>query len=176
MSKSNPVRLWRFGRTGALIFTQKWPNRAKTGVPKNSKKIMRSTVRCFGDPKDTIDSEQLKNQIYLLRFGHTRALLLKKKGHEMAISPVLGKLTHMWEFLWNSWSTIIKPNIQGLHCQLMRWIVWGRFLEAGMKAWWDKVRKAPLTQSFTSPFSVQTAQAVKRSSDLLHKKRRWITS
>ena len=59
---------------------------------------MRSTVRCFGDPKDTIDSKQLKNQIYLLRFGHTRALLLKKKGHEMAISPVLGKLTHMWGF------------------------------------------------------------------------------
>ena len=38
MSKSNPVRLWRLGRTGALIFTQKWPNRAKTGVPKNTKK------------------------------------------------------------------------------------------------------------------------------------------
>ena len=52
-------------------------------------------MRCFGDPKDTIDSKQLKNQIYLLRFGHTRALLLKKKGHEMAISPVLGKLTHI---------------------------------------------------------------------------------
>ena len=52
-------------------------------------------MRCFGDPKDTIDSKQLKNQIYLLRFGHTRALLFKKKGHEMAISPVLGKLTHM---------------------------------------------------------------------------------
>ena len=54
-------------------------------------------MRCFGDAKDTIDSKQLKNQIYLLRFGHTRALLLKKKGHEMAISPVLGKLTHMSE-------------------------------------------------------------------------------
>ena len=52
-------------------------------------------MRCFGDPKDTIDSKQLKNQIYLLRFGHTRALLFKKKGHEMAISPVLGKLTHI---------------------------------------------------------------------------------
>ena len=35
---------------------------------------------------------------------------------------------------------------------LMRWIVWGRFLEAQMKAW-DKVRKAdPLTQSFTPLF------------------------
>lgn len=93
-----------------------------------------------------------------------------------AIATISKLWTYMWEFLWISWSTIIKPNIQGLPCQLMRWIVWGRFLEAGMKAWWDKVRKAPLTQSFTSPFSVQTAQAVKRSSDLLHKKRRWITS
>ena len=36
-------------------------------------------MRCFGDPKDTIDSKQLKNQIYLLRFGHTRALLFFKK-------------------------------------------------------------------------------------------------
>ena len=52
-------------------------------------------MRCFADAKDTIDSKQLKNQIYLLRFGHTRALLFKKKGHEMTISPVLGKLTHM---------------------------------------------------------------------------------
>ena len=32
MSKSNPVHLWRFGRTGALIFTLKWLNRAKTGM------------------------------------------------------------------------------------------------------------------------------------------------
>ena len=41
-------------------------------------------MRCFGDPKDTIDSKQLKNQIYLLRFGHTSALIFKKKtqnGH-----------------------------------------------------------------------------------------------
>ena len=65
-------------------------------------------MRCFGDPKDTIDSKQLKNQIYLLRFGHTRALLFKKKGHEMAISPVLGKLTHMlslvfWLFHSSTW-------------------------------------------------------------------------
>ena len=36
-------------------------------------------MRCFGDAKDTIDSKQLNNQIYLLRFGHTSALLLKKK-------------------------------------------------------------------------------------------------
>ena len=33
----------------------------------------------FGDAKDTIDTKQLKNHVYLLRFGHTSALLLKKK-------------------------------------------------------------------------------------------------
>ena len=68
---------------------------------------MRSNMRCFGDPKDTIDSKQLKNQIYLLRFGHTRALLFKKKGHEMAISPVLGKLTHMYFC-----QILTTPNLQ----------------------------------------------------------------
>ena len=60
-------------------------------------------MRCFGDVKDTIDSKQLKNQIYLLRFGHTRALLFKKKGHEMAISPVLGKLTHMYLSIYDKY-------------------------------------------------------------------------
>ena len=39
MSKSNPVHLWRFGRTTALIFTQKWLNRAKTGVLHGTLKI-----------------------------------------------------------------------------------------------------------------------------------------
>ena len=60
-------------------------------------------MRCFGDAKDTIDSKQLKNKIYLLRFGHTRALLFNKKMTFHDISPVLGKLTHMYisfQFLW----------------------------------------------------------------------------
>ena len=43
MSKSNQVHLWRFGRTGALIFTQKWLNRAKTGV-------LRRTLKKFPRP------------------------------------------------------------------------------------------------------------------------------
>ena len=51
---------------------------------------MRSNMRCFGDPKDTIDSKQLKNQIYLLRFGHTRALLLKKKDTKWPFPPSSG--------------------------------------------------------------------------------------
>ena len=43
MSKSNQVHLWRFGRTGALIFTQKWLIRAKTGV-------LRRTLKFFPRP------------------------------------------------------------------------------------------------------------------------------
>ena len=31
-----------------------------------------------------------------MRLGHTEALLLRKKGHETAIFPVLQKLTHMY--------------------------------------------------------------------------------
>ena len=49
------------------------------GCQKIPKKILRSDGRCFGDAKDTIDTKQLKNHVYLLRFGHTSALLLKKK-------------------------------------------------------------------------------------------------
>ena len=43
-----------------------------------------------------IGQDQLKNQRYIIRFGHTKALLFKKKWHEMAIFPALQKLTHMW--------------------------------------------------------------------------------
>ena len=49
------------------------------GCQRIPKKILRSDGRCFGDPKDTIDTKQLKNHVYLLWFGHTSALLLKKK-------------------------------------------------------------------------------------------------
>ena len=52
MSKSNPVHLWRFGRTTALIFTQKWLNRAKTGVLhgtlKNFPRSNKSVSRVYG--------------------------------------------------------------------------------------------------------------------------------
>ena len=50
---------------------------------------------------DTIDQDQLKNQRYIIRFGHTKALLLKKKDHILAKIPVLGNLTHMWSELLN---------------------------------------------------------------------------
>ena len=51
MSKSNPVHLWRFGRTRTLIFTQKWLNRAKIGVlhgtPKKFLRPNKSVSRVF---------------------------------------------------------------------------------------------------------------------------------
>ena len=61
---------------------------------------------------DTIDQNQLKNQIYLIRFGRTSALLFKKKGHEMTIFPVLGKLTHIctWE-VESFWIAILSRYI-----------------------------------------------------------------
>ena len=52
---------------------------AREGCQKIPKKFLRSDGKCFGDPKDTIDTKQMKNHVYLLRFGHTSALLLKKK-------------------------------------------------------------------------------------------------
>ena len=59
------------------------------------KKFSKVKRRCFNDAQDPIGQDQLKNQIYLLRFSHTRALLLKKKWRETAIFPALQKLTHM---------------------------------------------------------------------------------
>ena len=37
----------------------------------------------------------MKNHIYLIRFSHTKALLLKKIRHKTAIFPVLQNLTHI---------------------------------------------------------------------------------
>ena len=42
-----------------------------------------------------MSQEQLNNQIYLIRFSHTSALLLKKNRHKADIFPVLQNLTHM---------------------------------------------------------------------------------
>ena len=59
------------------------------------KKFSKVKRRCFNDAQDPIGQDQLKNQIYLLRFSHTRALLFKKKWRETAIFPALQKLTHI---------------------------------------------------------------------------------
>ena len=91
MSKSNPVRLWRFGRTGALIFTQKWPNRAKTGVPKNT------TKNLWGPPWGVLVMQkiQLTQNNWKIKFIFyglaTRELyFLKKKDTKWPFPPSSG--------------------------------------------------------------------------------------
>ena len=51
------------------------------------KKFSKVKRRCFNDAQDPIGQDQLKNQIYLLRFSHTRALLLKKSDAKRPFSP-----------------------------------------------------------------------------------------
>ena len=46
---------------------------------RDSKFFSRARSSCFNDAQYPIGQDQLKNQIYLLRFSHTRALLLKNK-------------------------------------------------------------------------------------------------
>ena len=41
----------------------------------------------------------MKNQVYLIRFGHTKALLFKKRDHILAKIPVLGNMTHMMIYM-----------------------------------------------------------------------------
>ena len=58
------------------------------GLQKNFQKFLQSA-------QDPLSQEQLNNQIYLIRFSHTKALLLKKNRHKTDIFPVLQNLTHM---------------------------------------------------------------------------------
>ena len=76
--KSSPsLKVWSHESVKHTVKFDKWVN--LRGAKKYQKKILRSDGRCFGDAKDTIDTKQLKNHVYLLRFGHTKALLFKKK-------------------------------------------------------------------------------------------------
>ena len=72
MSKSNPVHLWRFGRTRALIFTQKSLNRAKTGVlngtPKNFLGPGQGVSRVSKTQCTMQLSTQLETAYFLLNF------------------------------------------------------------------------------------------------------------
>ena len=57
--------------------------------------ITQAFSRIMEAVRDTIDQGQLKNQKYLIRFGHTKALLFSKKDQIWAKIPVLGKMTHI---------------------------------------------------------------------------------
>ena len=76
--KSSPSpKVWSHESVKDTVKFDKWVN--LRGAEKYQKKLLRSDGRCFGDPKDTIDTKQLKNHVYLLWFGNTGALLFKKK-------------------------------------------------------------------------------------------------
>ena len=81
---------------------------------------MRSTVRCFGDVKDTIDSKQLKNQIYLLRFGHTRALLFLKKWPKWQFPPSSGN----WPIYVNRYIGCLFIGLLEQSCKEYFWHLW----------------------------------------------------
>ena len=58
-----------------VISSQKWLKRAKIGVLHGTpKKFMRPNKGV----SDTIVQDQMNNKIYLIRFGHTKALLFEK--------------------------------------------------------------------------------------------------
>ena len=46
--------------------------------------------------RDTLGQEQLQNQIKIIRFSRTKALLFSKTDHILAKIPVLGNLTNMF--------------------------------------------------------------------------------
>ena len=79
-------------------YTKIWQKGENRGAERDSKNLSRARSRCFKGEQDPLGQDQLKNHVYLLRFGHTKALLFKKKWRETAIFPALQKLIHMCIF------------------------------------------------------------------------------
>ena len=76
-SKRNTLRKMRFCLSKRNPkMAQKGKNR---GAERDSKILSRARSRCFKGAQDPIGQDRLKNQVYLIRFGHTKALLFKKK-------------------------------------------------------------------------------------------------
>ena len=76
--KSSPsLKVWSHKSVKDTVKFDKWVN--LRGAKKYQKKFLRSDGKCFGDPKDTIGQNQFNNKIYLIRFGHTKALLLRRR-------------------------------------------------------------------------------------------------
>ena len=69
MSRWFATSAFSFGRTGTLIIIQKlpkiWLNRAKSEAPHGTKKNSDALWKCILGLKDTIDLDQLNNQVYL---------------------------------------------------------------------------------------------------------------
>ena len=104
--KSSPsLEVWSHESVKDTVKFDKWVN--LRGAKKYQKKILRSDGRWFGDAKDTIDTKQLKNHVYLLRFGHTSALLLKKKVTRKGHFPRLAE-TDPYETIGKERNCLIK--------------------------------------------------------------------
>ena len=94
MSKSNPVQLWRYGRTRALFFTQK----LKLGCWQDLIFFCKGKQKFFLGLKDPMSQDQLTHLIYLdiLSGLVTQRLFQRKtKWCETAKTLTLQKLTHL---------------------------------------------------------------------------------
>ena len=127
MSKSNPVHLWRFGRTRALFLPQKSLNRAKTGVlngtPKNFPGLGQGVL--------TIHKTQLARinwKIKSIFYGlATRGPYLKKKSD--AKRPFFPPCRN-WPIYWHNAQNHKNPRKRrpkSLH-------IWVSFCRAGKMA------------------------------------------
>ena len=76
----------RFGRTRAIIVAQKWLNMAEVlnRTPKKFQDQVRVFLRC---KRYKYYQDQLKNQIYLNRFSHTKDLLCFKSETKRPFFP-----------------------------------------------------------------------------------------
>ena len=129
--------------SGKLIL----PKMLRISQQKNSK----ARSRCFQVPQHTKSLYQLKNKIYLFRFGHTNALLFQKKitwnGHfPPPVDPYVWfgiywaefKLIiitmHSFCYPWNKW--LMKKNCADINKVI--WISFIDFIVRGKPRWSQK--------------------------------------
>ena len=137
MSKSNPVHLWRFGRTGALIFTLKWLNRAKTGMLHGTPKIFPG----LGQGVSRVNKTQVarinwKIKSILSGLVTRRLYFLKKYDTKWAFFPpcrnwpICVGHTAWARFVFDMWFTmfwdyIVTPEKQNKKCSTrLPTIIW----------------------------------------------------
>ena len=117
MSKSNPVHLWRFGRTRTLIFTQKWLNRAKIGVlhgtPKNFLRPNKSVSRVF---KTQLSKINWKIKSISSGLVTRRLYFLKKYDTKWAFFPPCRN----WPMCGKGFSgAAVRANVKRFKCSLL---------------------------------------------------------
>ena len=79
------VQLYTFSYRKPVIRPQNMPKTADWGQKRSKlwyfKMGPEVQPKCFRHAKHTRNNRELRKRGYLIRFGHTEALLLKKKGH-----------------------------------------------------------------------------------------------